>query len=306
MEEKSEKLLNEEKERNIFISYKWNEISEKEMKIISNKLMLIQINAIVDKYNLKYGNSITEYMTNLIYCDGVILIICDDYFFSMNCMYEGVMAMKEMKNKTIIRMVENSIYEPRQKEKIKKYWNNYDETGIIGSEKNKLKMVRENYQEFIAWITDTNTVRPNDITQFEKELDIYVSKVYFESDIYTNMVSDLIVSKSVVISKVCDTICEEYYRFKNISYSTQESPINDFKCLFDFKLILEKINTNEIVKMPIKNVVGIESGNLGEKFAKYYFVIPRQDSLETLAYEEKFKKDKSKIEYNRRRITINF
>ncbi len=306
MEEKFEKLLNEEKERNIFISYKWNEISEKEMKIISNKLMLIQINAIVDKYNLKYGNSITEYMTNLIYCDGVILIICDDYFFSMNCMYEGVMAMKEMKNKTIIRMVENSIYEPRQKEKIKKYWNNYDETGIIGSEKNKLKMVRENYQEFIAWITDTNTVRPNDITQFEKELDIYVSKVYFESDIYTNMVSDLIVSKSVVISKVCDTICEEYYRFKNISYSTQESPINDFKCLFDFKLILEKINTNEIVKMPIKNVVGIESGNLGEKFAKYYFVIPRQDSLETLAYEEKFKKDKSKIEYNRRRITINF
>lgn len=306
MEEKFEKLLNEEKERNIFISYKWNEISEKEMKIISNKLMLIQINAIVDKYNLKYGDSITEYMTNLIHYDGVILIICDDYFFSMNCMYEGVMAMKEMKNKTIIRMVENSIYEPRQKEKIKKYWNNYDETGIIGSEKNKLKMVRENYQEFIAWITDTNTVRPNDITQFEKELDIYVSKVYFESDIYRNMVSDLIVSKSVVISKVCDTICEEYYRFKNISYSTQESPINDFKCLFDFKLILEKINTNEIVKMPIKNVVGIESGNLGEKFAKYYFVIPRQDSLETLAYEEKFKKDKSKIEYNRRRIMINF
>lgn len=306
MEEKFEKLLNEEKERNIFISYKWNEISEKEMKIISNKLMLIQINAIVDKYNLKYGNSITEYMTNLIHCDGVILIICDDYFFSMNCMYEGVMAMKEMKNKTIIRMVENSIYEPRQKEKIKKYWNNYDETGIIGSEKNKLKMVRENFQEFIAWITDTNTVRPNDITQFEKELDIYVSKVYFESDIYMNMVKDLIVSKSVVISKVCDTICEEYYRFKNISYSTQESPINDFKCLFDFKLILEKINTNEIVNMSIKNVVGVESGNLGEKFAKYYFVIPRQDSLETLAYEEKFKKDKSKIEYNRRRITINF
>ena len=37
-------------------------------------------------------------------CNGVILLICNDYFFSINCMYEGITAMKDCKNKTIIRI----------------------------------------------------------------------------------------------------------------------------------------------------------------------------------------------------------
>mgnify|MGYP006895720445 FL=1 len=236
----------------------------------------------------------------------MILIICEEYFFSINCMYEGITAMKNCKKKSLIRLVENSIFTDKVKRKVAEFWDNFDETKVLGDEKEKLKQVRENYQEFVFWITDTNVVKPDDIIQFEKELKKHVEKVFLESYNYYNMVEDLINSKKVQISKVCDPICEEYYYYRNINYIIQDSPVEYFKCMYNFILLLEKYDAKELVNISINNVVGIEEGNFGENYSKYYFVIPKQESLDTLAYEEKLDKDKSEIEYDMRRITIYF
>ena len=117
---------------------------------------------------------------------------------------------------------------------------------------------------------------------------------------------DLSNSKKVQISKVCDSVGEEYYYYKNINYIIQDSPVEYFKCIYNFILLLEKYDTKELVNISINNVVGIEEGNFGENYSKYYFVIPKQESLDTLAYEEKLDKDKSEIEYDMRQITIYF
>ena len=131
-------------------------------------------------------------------------------------------------------------------------------------------------------------------------------KSFLESYNYCNIVEDLSNSKKVQISKVCDSVGEEYYYYKNINYIIQDSPVEYFKCIYNFILLLEKYDTKELVNISINNVVGIEEGNFGENYSKYYFVIPKQESLDTLAYEEKLDKDKSEIEYDMRQITIYF
>lgn len=44
---------------------------------------------------------------------------------------------------------------------------------------------------------------------------------------------------------------------------------------------------------------------MGLDFSKYYFVIPMQESLDKLAYEEKLGKERSEIKYFMRRIIIH-
>ncbi len=94
-------------------------------------------------------------------------------------------------------------------------------------------------------------------------------------------------SKSVTISKLCDPVGEEQYFFKNINYFIQESPVSRFRCFCNFVLHLVKCDTNEETKIQINDVVGIELGNSGENFSKYYFVIPEHESLERAFFKEK-------------------
>lgn len=305
MKERFEALTVERK-LDFFISYKWNRISEDEANRICKQLVLFQINPVIDKYSLNYGDSIVSFMNGLKECDGVILLICDDYFFSINCMYEGITSMKNCKKKTLIRIVENSIFSNEFKRNVAEFWDNSDETKMLGNDKQKLKKVLDYYQEFIFWISDTNVVRTDDTIQFEKELMKHIEKVLMENSNYYNMVEDLNNSKKVVVSKVCDPVGEEYYYYRNINYLIQDSPVEYFKCIYNFILSLEKYDTKELVDISINNVVGIETGNCGENFSKYYFVIPKQESLDTLAFEEKLGKDKSEIEYDKRRIIIYF
>ena len=110
-------------ERNFdfFVSHKWNnKISDEETKRICEQLVLYQINPIVDKYSLKYGESIVAFMDGIKKCNGVILLICNDYFFSINCMYEGITAMKDCKNKEATYEVLSYMLED---ENVKKYLN---------------------------------------------------------------------------------------------------------------------------------------------------------------------------------------
>lgn len=305
MEEYFEELSIERK-IDLFISYKQNTISEAEVDNICSNLAFFQINSVRDKYKLENGDSINDFMDSLTECDGVVLLICNDYFFSVNCMYEGITAMQNCKNKTLIRMMECDVYSNDLKNRIVEFWNAFDKNGILDKDKKKVEKVLKNYQKFVFWISDTYSVKPDDTIEFKKELKKHIEKVFLENYNYSNLVSDLVTSKEIIISKVCDPTCENSYYYRNINYSIRESPVEYFRCFYDFILTLEECNTNRLVKIFIHNVVGIQEGTNGKKFAKYYFVIPKQESLDTLAFEEKIDKKRSKVEYDRQRITINF
>lgn len=239
-------------------------------------------------------------------CNGAILIISDDYFFSINCMYEGIIAMQECKNKVMIRMVENSVFSIEFRKKIKEFWESFDGTGIFGDDKEKLEKVIGHYQEFVFWISDTNANSNISVEQLTTELKKHIAKIELESFSYDNMIQDLISSKELVISKVCDPIAEERYHYRNVSYSIHESPVDYFKGFYDFVLSLEKMDTGELVDIVINNVVGIQEGNWGKNFSKYYFLIPKQESLDELAFAEKIGKEKPEAEYDKRRIIVRF
>lgn len=113
------------------------------------------------------------------------------------------------------------------------------------------------------------------------------------------------IKSTIVISDVCDLVGEERYNYKNIYYFIQESPVKYFKCFYSFIFILERCDIKENVDISINNVVGIEEGNWETNFSKYYFVILKQSSLDTLAFEEKLGKDISEVKYDKRRIIIS-
>jgi hypothetical protein len=305
MEEYFEKL-SVERRLDFFISYRQNTISKLEVDNVCNYLVLFEINSVRDKYKLEAGDSINDFMDSLTECDGVVLLICSEYFFSINCMYEGITAMQNCKNRTLIRMIECDVYSNDFKKRIVEFWNTFDKNGILDKDKKKVEKVLENYQEFVFWISDTNSVNPNDTIEFKKELKKHIGRVFLENYNYINLISDLVTSKEIIISKVCDPACEKCYYYRNINYSIRESSVEYFRCFYDFVLTLEECNTNRLVKIFIHNVVGIQEGTNGKKFAKYYFVIPKQESLDTLAFEEKIGKERTKVEYDRQRVIINF
>lgn len=77
---------------------------------------MFQINPIRDIYKVKPGNSIMSYMDSINNCHGIVIILCNEYFFSINCMYEGITAMLNRKNMTIIRLIESNSYHSRIQE----------------------------------------------------------------------------------------------------------------------------------------------------------------------------------------------
>ena len=304
MEERFEPLVTD-LQLNFFISYKWNEISKKEADNICNQLNMFQINPIRDIYKVKPGNSIMSYMDSINNCHGIVIILCNEYFFSINCMYECITAMLNRKNMTIIRLIEQTVITQEFRKTVSKHWNDYEKEELPDYEKEKLRIIKEHYQEFLTWICDTYLVSQEENKQFCKELEKHIEKVFLETGNYLSMMEDLIGSKHIIISKVCDPVCEEYYHYKNINYSIQDSPVDYFKCLYNFTLTLEKYDTNELIEIQINNVVGIQQGCMGLDFSKYYFVIPMQESLDKLAYEEKLGKERSEIKYFMRRIIIH-
>ena len=297
--------LSVSKEMNFFISYKWNNESEVEADRICDELVRYQINPIRDKYSLEYGRSIKEFMDGLKDCDGVILIICEEYFLSLNCMYEGISTMQFCKNRTIIRILEDEIFSLEFKKKVLDFWEKYDLNGLANSDLEKLNIVRNGFQDFLSWISDTNSAKSKETTIFSKQLKKHISKVYLEGSAYFDMVEDLTSSKMVTISKVCDPVGEEQYIYKSIDYSIQDSPVARFRCLYNFVLHLVKCDTNEETKIQINDVVGIEPGNLGADFSKYYFVIPERESLERAFFKEKMGEDKCDINFDKHGITIS-
>ncbi|EPC09073.1 hypothetical protein HMPREF0402_04216 [Fusobacterium ulcerans 12-1B] len=77
----------------IFISYNWK--NEDEMKIIDEAFKKKGIIPTLDKRDLKYKQSLEEFMEQIREHDFAILLISHNYLLSENCMYEFLQVLKE-------------------------------------------------------------------------------------------------------------------------------------------------------------------------------------------------------------------
>ncbi len=81
----------------IFLSYCW--LDQEESSVIEKDFDRIGIPLIKDTIDLKYKDSISEFMTKIRDCDFAVLMISDNYLKSKNCLTEALEILKEQNHK---------------------------------------------------------------------------------------------------------------------------------------------------------------------------------------------------------------
>lgn len=125
-------IPNKEYERSVFISYKWEDESERLVDQLEDILIQNNIEVVRDKKDLGYRESIKKFEKRIGQGRCVILVISDGYLRSEHCMYE-LLCVDENKNlrKRVLPLILESahIYKPINCIEYMTYW---------GEEKNEL------------------------------------------------------------------------------------------------------------------------------------------------------------------------
>src|SRR5215211_6299044 len=112
-------------ERSVFISYAWGEQHEEIVNQIDTSLQKRGIKIVLDKRDLGYKGSISEFMERIGQGDCVIVVISDKYLRSANCMFELVeIADNQQLYGRIFPVVltDADIYDPLKRLGYVKYW----------------------------------------------------------------------------------------------------------------------------------------------------------------------------------------
>ena len=109
----------------IFLSYCWKD-DEIANKIYDYFKKNHSITLHRDKIDIKNWGSIKEYMQSLNDMEYIILIISENYLKSSNCMYEVLETIRDRKyrNKIFPVVLDKGIYNPINKAKYVRYWEN--------------------------------------------------------------------------------------------------------------------------------------------------------------------------------------
>jgi tetratricopeptide (TPR) repeat protein len=121
-------LKTENKVPNIFLSYSWN--NKEQATILENDFNKIGITLIKDTINLKYKDSISDYMKSIRNADFAIILLSNDYLKSENCMFEALEILKEQnhKEKILPILIEDvKIFNAKDRIFYIKYWKNKKE-----------------------------------------------------------------------------------------------------------------------------------------------------------------------------------
>jgi tetratricopeptide (TPR) repeat protein len=81
----------------VFLSYSWK--NKDQATIIENDFNKIGISLQKDTIDLKYKDSISDYMKSIRNADFAIILLSDDYLKSENCMFEALEILKEQNHK---------------------------------------------------------------------------------------------------------------------------------------------------------------------------------------------------------------
>jgi len=112
-----------QKSPTVFLSYSWK--NQKEAETIYSDLVQVGINLTKDNHDLKYKDSLNEFMESIRNADFALVLISDDYLKSKNCMYETIQLFKDQnaKNKLLPIILKNSkIFKANDRLKYIRYW----------------------------------------------------------------------------------------------------------------------------------------------------------------------------------------
>lgn len=130
-------LLNyESQEKRIFISYSW--VNKDIADLIDEDFLRLGYTLTRDERDLKYKDSIKEFMQQVGKHDFVIMIISDSYLKSENCMYEVMEVMRDREYKKKILMIV-------LRDEDKKFYKDYEKLMVESEEFRTLKVGAEIY-----------------------------------------------------------------------------------------------------------------------------------------------------------------
>lgn len=161
-------------EKEVYISYSWSEPSK---SIVLNWLCeCLDMNKIfykIDKKNCNYREDISEFEKKIGRAQHIILLVCNSYFYSENCMYEAAYIIQNGKYKERIYMINMGDF-PRNSNvfftHILQYWKerkvNYKKNQIFDKSKiQKIKLILKQIKVFFTYINECNTLTFFDITK---------------------------------------------------------------------------------------------------------------------------------------------
>lgn len=189
----------------IFISYSWanKKIADK----IYYDLTFVGFTVIMDDHSIKYADKISDFMKRIRKSDFAVLIICDNYLKSINCMTE-VMQLDKDDNiwEKLLPVVCNDakIYEVLDRLHYVNYWQEKStaiETALknidpinatsIYQELKSHKQISQNIDQFLQNLKDKLNVSPEDL--FNKFYTPLTDKIGVEPD-FSKMVQLLPIS----------------------------------------------------------------------------------------------------------------
>ncbi len=158
--------------KSIFVSYCWND--SKIVDEIEASLEVFQYRLVRDIHELKYKDSISNFMERIRKCDFSILIISQSYLSSKNCMKEVLHVIKEIDfKKRILPIIADDvdIYSSQGRIKISQLWfekrkeledliKNLPPTNIINEiqELKTLEEINSSINGFLGYLSDSNNI----------------------------------------------------------------------------------------------------------------------------------------------------
>ena len=164
----------------IFLSYSWKD--KEEASVIENDFYKIGIQLIKDTINIKFKDSISNYMKSIRNADFAIILISENYLKSQNCMFEALEILKDQNHtkKILPIFIKNpKIFNAKERIKFVKYWKqqkeelneelkNIDTTSTLSSYKDlkNLENIYSSIDEFLKKITD---LKSSTLEELKKE-----------------------------------------------------------------------------------------------------------------------------------------
>lgn len=276
----------------IFLSYSWN--NKDQASIIENDFNKIGIPLIKDTLNLKYKDSISDYMRGIRNADFALILLSDNYLKSENCMFEALEILKEQDHKERVLPIILSgtkIFNAKDRIQYIKYWKNrkdsltedlkdLDITSSLSSYED-LKTIDKIYNEidsFLKFIGDQKTSTLTELKQENYKSIVeylgYEDITFIKDLLLITQIQDLNI-KEVIIDKHIERFGESYLALSTkASIKNNLGKIEEAKKLYEKSLLLNPDNEHAL-------------NNLG------YLI------------HSKFEKHKVAIEYYKKAIKIN-
>ncbi|MCX8532295.1 toll/interleukin-1 receptor domain-containing protein [Chryseobacterium luquanense] len=274
-------------DHDIFISYSWNnkDIADK----IYSELTLIGLKILKDNHEVKYKDSLKDFMFKIRDSKYSILLISKDYLKSVNCMFEVMQLLKDEKsiwNKILPINIDAKYYDIIDRIEYVKYWQEKDKvisqsiadidiTNAISSleELKNIKIITQNIDSFLTKLKDILVITPSKL--FSNSYKELLDKVKIQPDdekLLQLIPIEIEKNPNKKLSKINKFI--KTYKFENsFCYGIKATAYKDLKqkekAVENYKKAIELNNLNVSAWNNLGQVYEIQYCNYDE--AKYAY-----------------------------------